>query len=225
MKEYLKRQKDIFSTAENNKLSNLTVMIAGTGGLGTHQAQQLQRIGINKIYLYDNDKVELSNLNRQIFYGRKDIGNYKVQVAKNHLDNFDLDTKIVKKNEKINKNISLPSDLDIIFDALDNFETRFILEKLALKNKIPLIHGGVNSWYGQIAVILAQEKFRLKNIFNTANNDNSTPNVLSPVVSVVASLQVIEGLKVYLKREDVLKNQLILIDLLTLEIDKIKIVK
>ena len=90
MKDYLKRQFDIFNQKENEKLEKLNVMIAGAGGLGTHQAQQLLRMGINKIYLYDNDVVEMSNLNRQLFYGKDDIGKNKVDIAKKHLDRFGL---------------------------------------------------------------------------------------------------------------------------------------
>ena len=223
MKDYLKRQFDIFTQKENEKLEKLNVMIAGAGGLGTHQAQQLIRMGINKIYLYDNDEVELTNLNRQIFYGKDDIGKNKVNIAKKHLATFGLETEIVAVHETIDENIQIPDDVHLIFDALDNFKTRFILEDLAIETNIPFIHGGIESWYGQIAVIIPGQTFRLKDVFSGANNDNRTPSIISPAVSIIASIQVLEGIKVYLDKENYLKNKLLLVDLNSCTVEKVNI--
>ena len=95
MKDYLKRQEKLFTKAQQQRLEKLNVMIAGTGGLGTNQSLQLQRIGVNKLYLYDYDQVEISNLNRQLCYGKKDIGRLKVEAAAEFLNQFDLETEIV----------------------------------------------------------------------------------------------------------------------------------
>jgi len=92
MRDYLKRQQKLFSKKQQQKLENLKIMIAGTGGLGTNQALQLQRIGVAKIYLYDYDRVEISNLNRQLCYGKKDLGRPKAEVAAEFLKQFDLET-------------------------------------------------------------------------------------------------------------------------------------
>jgi len=223
MKDYLKRQFDIFTQKENEKLEKLNVMIAGAGGLGTHQAQQLIRMGINKIYLYDNDEVELTNLNRQIFYGRSDIGKNKVNIAKKHLATFGLETEIVAVHETIDENIQIPDDVHLIFDALDNFKTRFILEDLAIETNIPFIHGGIENWYGQIAVIIPGQTVRLKDVFSGVYNDNRTPSIISPAVSIIASIQVLEGLKVYLNKENYLKNKLLLVDLNSCTVEKVNI--
>ncbi|MCF8001693.1 MAG: HesA/MoeB/ThiF family protein [Halanaerobiales bacterium] len=223
MKEYLKRQKELFTKKENKRISNLNVMIGGVGGLGTHQAQQLQRIGVNKIYLYDYDKIEESNLNRQVFYGRKHIGDYKVNIAKKYLQNFNLDTELITSKEKINSDLKIPDDVQLVFDGLDNFESRYILEDLAIEKGIPFVHGGTSSWYGQVVVIVPGETLRLKDIFKGVEDRENTPSVFSPVVSTVASLQVIEGLKAYLKKEEFLNNKLLLIDLMSYEIEKVNI--
>ncbi len=223
MKEYLKRQKELFTAQEHNSLKDLNVMIGGVGGLGTHQAQQLQRIGVNKIYLYDYDKIEKSNLNRQVFYGRKDLGEYKVEIAKNHLQDFNLDTELITCNKKIKPDLNIPEDVHLVFDGLDNFKSRYILEDLAIEKEIPFVHGGTNSWYGQVVVIIPGETLRLKDIFEGVEDSENTPSVFSPVVSSVASLQVIEGLKAYLRKNDFLANELLLIDLMSYEIEKVNI--
>lgn len=220
----LKRQNPLFNNKEQSKLKNMVALIAGAGGLGTNQAQQLQRIGIKKIYLYDYDIIAESNLNRQLFYGKDNIGETKVKIAKNHLDNFQLRTKIKTFNKKIKADLPIPEDVNIIFDALDNFSARFILEKIAFKNDLPLIHAGVESWYGQITSIIPGKSITLKEIFAGADNkENSSPPVFSPVVTTIASLQVIEGVKVYLKRDDILLNKLLVIDLKNNTIDTVKL--
>jgi len=95
MKDYLKRQEKLFSKAQRKRIEELNILIAGTGGLGTNQALQLQRIGVNKLYLYDYDRVEISNLNRQLCYGKKDLGRLKVEAAAEFLNDFDLETEII----------------------------------------------------------------------------------------------------------------------------------
>lgn len=220
----LQRQNPLFNKKEQEKLKDMVVLIAGAGGLGTNQAQQLQRIGIKKIYLYDYDQIAESNLNRQLFYGKNDIGKSKVKKAKKHLESFGLNTKIEIFNKKIDENLEIPDDIDLIFDALDNFSSRFLLEKIAEKNNLPLIHAGVQSWYGQITAIIPGKTVSLKEIFGEIEKeDNESPPVFSPVVSIVASMQVIEGIKVYLKHDDVLLNKLLVIDLKQNTIDTVKL--
>lgn len=223
MLDFIERQIDMFSKEELKKITNLNVLIAGAGGLGTNQAQQLQRIGINKIYAYDFDTIDLSNLNRQIFYGKNDIGKNKVDVFKERLDNFNLETKIEIKNIKISEETTLPSDIDLVFDALDNIKTRFILEKLSLDKKVPLIHGGVTGWFGQILAITPESNVRLNDIFQGDKDSDNPPPVFSPVVTTVAAFQVIEGLKLIIDHEDKLEDELLLIDMVEGKIDKIAI--
>ena len=165
MKDYLKRQQKLFTKKQQKQLEGLKVMVAGTGGLGTNQALQLQRVGVNKIYLYDYDQVEITNLNRQLCYGRQDIGRPKVEAAEEFLKRFDLETEIISRNEKITLQTEVPEDIDIIFDGMDNFESRFILDQLALENDLPFIHAGIEEFFAQIMLVLPQSKLRLKDVF------------------------------------------------------------
>ena len=189
----------------------MVVMIVGVGGLGTHQAQELQRIGVKKIYLVDFDLISPGNLNRQIFYGRKDLKGYKVEVAKKYLDQFELGTEIIAHNQQLNPQMEIPLDVNIIFDALDTFEARLILETLAEQYQLPLIHGGLYAWYGQITSIIPGRTKKLSTIFPATEEQEQIP-AFSPLVALVASLQVIEGVKVYLHDEQILANRLLLID-------------
>ena len=220
MRDYLKRQQKLFSEKQQQLLEELKVMIAGTGGLGTNQALQLQRIGIDKIYLYDYDRVEISNLNRQLCYGIKDLGRPKVEAAAEFLREFDLETEIIAKNEKITLETEIPSDIDIIFDGMDNFKSRFILDQLALENELPFIHAGIEEFFAQIMLVLPESKLRLEDVF-AGSEKKEIPAVFSPAVTVTASIQVLEALKYLLDFDDHLKNQLLYIDLLNNQIEKI----
>jgi len=222
MKNYLERQRELFDKDQRQKLSQLNVMIAGAGGLGTNQAIQLQRIGINKIYLYDYDKVELSNLNRQLCYGKNDIGRFKVEAAADFLAEFELDTKIIIKKEKISLLTEVPSDIDIIFDGLDNFETRFIVDQLAKNYNIPFIHAGIEEFFAQIMLILPDSRQRLKDVFESGAKE-VIPTVFSPAVTITASLQIIEALKYLLDFDDYLENQMLYFDFLNRESELIEL--
>lgn len=220
MRDYLKRQKKLFTDKQEQRLEELKIMIAGTGGLGTNQALQLQRIGVKKIYLYDYDRVEISNLNRQLCYGRKDIGRPKVEAAAEFLKQFDLETEITAVNEKISEDTKIPEDADIIFDGMDNFESRFILDQLALENELPFIHAGIEEFFAQIMLVLPESKQRLKDVF-AGSAKTETPAVFSPAVTAAASIQVLEALKYLLNFDNYLKDQLLHIDLLSSQMEKI----
>jgi len=220
MKDYLKRQQKLFTKKQQKQLEGLKVMVAGTGGLGTNQALQLQRVGVNKIYLYDYDQVEITNLNRQLCYGRQDIGRPKVEAAEEFLKRFDLETEIISRNEKITLQTEVPEDIDIIFDGMDNFESRFILDQLALENDLPFIHAGIEEFFAQIMLVLPQSKLRLKDVF-AGSEKKETPAVFSPAVTVTASIQVLEAIKYLLQFDDYLKEQLLHIDLLSNQFEKI----
>ncbi len=213
------RQDMIFSKEENKKIHNTVALIAGTGGLGTHQAQELQRLGVKKLYLVDNDIIEESNLNRQIFYGYNDIGQKKLKIAQKMMNSFNLNTEIIVLNQKIDKDFLIPPDVDLVFDGLDNFKTRYVLEDLINEQNIPLIHGGIHSWYGQITIIIPGRTMKLSDIFGTESDSPEKIPAISPAVAIVASFQVIEGIKYILNRDDILLNKLLIIDLNDYTID------
>ncbi|MBM7557676.1 HesA/MoeB/ThiF family protein [Halanaerobacter jeridensis] len=221
--DFLERQKPMFTKQELDIISNSTVLIAGVGGLGTHQALELQRVGVNKIYLIDSDKIEMSNLNRQVLYGQEDIGKFKAPTAKESLDKFALGTEVTAIIEEISAETEIPEDVDLVLDALDNFASRYQLESLAAEYNLPLIHGGIDSWYGQVTTIVPDETPSLQEIVGGKKEDNEVIPAFSPVVSVIASLQVIEGLKIILGRENNLKNKLLLIDLNDYSINEIEL--
>ncbi|MAH90093.1 MAG: molybdopterin biosynthesis protein [Candidatus Pelagibacter sp.] len=155
-KEYQRFSKQIilkkFGVIGQKKLKSSKVLVLGMGGLGCPLSIYLASLGVGTIGIVDNDKVELSNLNRQIIYNVKDIGKYKVNVAKNKIKL--INKKIVIKSYKIrvNKNNieKLIKNFDIICDGTDNFETRLLVNDHTLKQKKVLISAAVSGFDGHI---------------------------------------------------------------------------
>lgn len=221
--DFFQRQRAMFTPQEQDQIEDLVVLIAGAGGLGSHQALELQRCGVKKIYLIDDDQVEGSNLNRQVLYGKGDIGRSKVRQAKQQLSSYQLGTEIIAQQKRVTEELQVPAEVDVIFDALDNFPSRCNLETVANKYQLPLIHAGVNSWYGQVTTIIPGETYSLEEIIGEPELGKGKLPVLSPVVSILASLQVIEGLKVGIGRDNILTNKLLLVDLADYSLERIEL--
>ena len=155
-KEYQKFSKQIilkkFGIVGQKKIKNSKVLVLGMGGLGCPLSIYLASLGVGKIGIVDNDKVELSNLNRQIIYNVKDIGKYKVDVAKNKIKLINKNTIVKSFKIRINKqNIEkLIKNFDIICDGTDNFKTRLLVNDHTLKQKKILISAAVSGFDGHI---------------------------------------------------------------------------
>lgn len=210
---FFDRQKPMFTSDEMERIRQLVVFVAGAGGLGSHQSVELQRIGVRKIYLTDPDRIDPTNLNRQVLYGAGDLGKLKAPLAKDRLDDYGLGTEIVAWTERIEDETILPDDVQLVLCALDNFESRFALEKAAMHRGVPLVHGGVQALYGQITTIIPGKTPALKEIVGEAFPVANPRPAFSPVVSIIASLQVVEGVKVVLDRNGTLVNRLLILDL------------
>ena len=140
-KEYQKFSKQIIlkkiGVIGQQKLKSAKVLLLGMGGLGCPLSIYLASLGIGTIGIVDDDKVELSNLNRQIIYNINDIGKYKVDVAKKKIKL--INKKIIIKSYKIRVNKTnidrLIKNFDIVCDGTDNFKTRLLVNDHALKQK------------------------------------------------------------------------------------------
>ena len=189
-----------------------SVLVAGLGGLGSTTSQLLVRLGFKKLIIVDPKEVDELDLNRQILYDKKDLGRKKVEVAKEKLERIS-DVEIVALDKKIDENFELPK-VDVVVDCLDNFSSRFVLEKKAFEKGIPLVHGGVKGYGGQVTVIYPHKTKTLSEIFGDLEDDPTPPQVFPPTVVLVASIQASEAVKVICGDEDgSLMNRLLVVDL------------
>ena len=188
--------------AGQERLLASTVLIVGAGGLGCPAALYLAGSGVGRIRVADDDAVELSNLQRQIGHGERDIGVNKAQSLADAVAAFNHEVAFEAINCRLDDKTLLPllEGCDLVLDCSDNFATRFMLNRLCVKNAIPLVSGAAIRAEGQLAVFDARDKnspcYRcLYSDDNDMTERCSDSGVLSPVVGVIGSWQAVEAVK------------------------------
>ncbi|MEW5250671.1 molybdopterin-synthase adenylyltransferase MoeB [Microbulbifer discodermiae] len=136
------------------KLKDSRVLIVGAGGLGSPVALYLAAAGIGTLAMIDDDKVELSNLQRQVMYTEDDLDSSKVQASKHRLQGMNADIEVVAIEKRLNSdNVEeIFHGYDVIIDGTDNFNTRYLIADACTKLKIPNIHGSVYRFEGLVSV-------------------------------------------------------------------------
>ena len=197
-------------------LTEKNALVVGLGGLGSPVSLYLAASGVNLV-IADFDKVELSNLQRQILYTEKHIGKLKTTGAQKTLSllNSQINIKKIGKQEIYN-NIKTT---DIVLDCSDNFATKFTLNRYCSEFGKPLISGAAMRFYGQIFCNNWSESSACYHCLFSEDAIEDTENcadcgVFSPLLGVVGSLQASFALKILLKKHDDLINKLFTIDLL-----------
>ena len=198
---------------DQKKISNTNVMVGGCGALGTFTALQLTFLGVRKIVLVDMDKVEESNLNRQMFY-EDEIGKMKADALVSKLKKINSKVKIEVYNSPIERlEKECFNNIQFVFDCLDNIETREYLEEFCWKNKIVFIHSACSDVIGEVQLVVPNKTPRMKkyDAKMKQKEDKKSCKDFDPAICttnmVVASLQVDKFLD-YLIRGD-LKNPFI----------------
>ncbi len=212
------------------KISSSKAFIVGAGGLGCPVADLLCRAGVGELGIIDYDKVSLSNLNRQTLFNTADVDKYKVEILKQKLKKINPEIKINIYKKKIDeKNINnLIFKYQIIIDATDNFETKFLLNKKCIELKKKLVVGAISKFDGHIFKFDFKEKNSacLRCFYQEKPSDEilncDQEGILGTSASIVGSLQANEVLKTILDSKNVLNNSILILDTLNL---KMRIVK
>ncbi|MDB2353564.1 HesA/MoeB/ThiF family protein [Candidatus Pelagibacter bacterium] len=212
-----------------NKIKKSKVLIIGMGGLGCPLLAYLASAGIHNIGIVDHDKIELSNLNRQILFNTADLGKNKVIQAKSKINKIYKKIKIKTFNQKVSiSNINkISKDYDIICDGTDNFNTRYIINDHCKKNKKILISAAISGFDGQLFKFNFKKKGPCFRCFMPEKpiqeNNCETEGIFSPVVGILGSLQANEVLKTILELKDDLDNNFLIFNSLKMTLRKIKI--
>lgn len=212
----LSRNSDALTAAQQQILTSSHIAVIGCGGLGGYVIEELARIGIGWLTIYDPDTFSPSNCNRQINALNSTQGKNKAEVAAQRV--LDMGTGCISKAIPFDYRDHLPkkeNNIGVVIDCLDSIETRFHLSDLCNTLAIPLVHGAVTSWYGQLGVQLPG--FNLAAAIFPAKKDQSSdqkpPSVLSFTVATIASLQACEAVKLLLGIPSPLHNNWAQIDL------------
>lgn len=176
-----------FSLRKLSILGEKKVLLIGVGGVGQYVATSLITNGIKYLTIVDFDKVELSNLNRQILLKEEDVGKLKTDVVLAELIKKNSEIEICARNMKVTAENaeSMVEKIDLIIDAVDNWPTKLVLGDVAKKHNIPLLHIGVDGNRGQYC--LFKEK-SLSDVFDNSIKKEPRDGVMGPMVGTVASL-------------------------------------
>ncbi|MEM2123805.1 MAG: HesA/MoeB/ThiF family protein [Methanolinea sp.] len=191
------RQIPLIGEDGQEKIRGTAVLIAGAGGLGTVCALMCAYAGFGKIRLVDSDVVERHNLNRQVLYTAADRGLPKVEAAARRLREISPFVSVEPVRTRVEEGTigSLVRGIDIVVDAMDNYDARYILDDAAFENGIPLVHGAVNGFYGQVSSILPGTSPCLHCIVPHPPPREEVP-VIGVTVGAIGSIQVTEAIKI-----------------------------
>lgn len=193
-------------------LSDFTCGIIGIGGLGCNIAIHLTGAGIGKLIICDYDKVSAGNLNRQFLYGPDDIGKSKAACAKKRLCTYSPDTEISAIEEKIADG-NIPEELkncDMIFLAVDNKKARKTAALFCEDNKIPLMLGGIDGFYGK-AYLYLPDATPTPAKAGMLDGKRAERNI-SAAAGIIGSLQAALGIQYLLTKDKSLGGKLTVFD-------------
>jgi adenylyltransferase/sulfurtransferase len=195
------------------KLKRAKVFIAGAGGLGSPVSIYLTAAGVGHIRLVDHDKVDLTNLNRQIAHWTADVGRKKVESAQEKLQKLNPNVTVEALSVTISEeNASeLVAGCDLIVDAMDNLPTRYLLNKKAIEHEVPFFHGAVNGFEGRAMTVIPGRTACLRCLYRGPVPESKFP-VIGVAPAVIASIQATEVIKYLVGIGDLLANRLLAYD-------------
>jgi len=225
--------KDIGILGQKKILSS-KVLVIGAGGLGCPVLEFLARAGVGNIGVIDNDIVSLSNLHRQSLYETPNIGKSKVTIIKKKIKLINPSTKVKTYNFRLN-NINFKkiiNNYDYLVDGSDNFKTKFLLNDICLKYKKFLVTGAISKFDGHIFTFDFKDKkipclrcfFQESKISDEFLNCESE-GILGSLAGIVGTIQANEVLKQILNIGKNLNGLILILDLLNLNIRKVKVKK
>ncbi len=221
------RNRQTISTTQQFTLFHSTVAVIGCGGLGGYIIEELARLGVGNIKAIDPDVFEEHNLNRQILSTISVLGKPKADVAQARVNDINPAVNVIPIKDAFSKanGAELLHDANVVVDALDNIPVRIELAETCEMLKIPLVHGTIGGWYGQITTQLPGDK-TIQKIYGRHSKATGVEKVLgnpSFTPAIIASLEVAETCKILLNQGTTLRKRVLFINLLDMEIEDIKI--
>ena len=209
------RNMEMLTLEENISLRSKKIAVIGCGGLGGYIIEMLARLGVGTLAVADGDVFEESNLNRQLISDTGVIGKNKALQAKIRISTINPDTDVIAYDRNLTSENAreILSGCDIAMDALDGVESRLVLQQACEEAGIPMVHGAISGWYGQVSTIFPGERtlsiiysgFENRNTDNRLGNPSFTP-------ALTASLQVSEALKIMISRGSLLRGRIMFIN-------------
>ncbi len=214
-----------FGESAQRRLQKARVLIAGMGGLGCPAAQYLVSSGVGQLTLVDDDVITERNLHRQILYSQKDIGLSKVTVAAGVLKQQNPAVAITAHQERIRAAnvMEVITGFDLVIDATDNFETRYVLNDACVLLGIPLVYGAIYRFEGQVSIWNVKREdntytCNYRDVFPDADQatipDCAEGGVIPTLAGVVGCMQANEAIKYLTGHTGILANKLWILNVL-----------
>ncbi len=211
-----------WTEAGQQKLKESKVLVAGAGGLGSAVLTYLTSAGVGELRIIDCDRVDLSNLNRQILHGDSDIGKRKIDSARERLQGLNQDIRIDAIGDTITEDnvFDLVADYPIV-DAMDNLQARFLLNKVAAARALPLFHGAVHGFEGRVTTMLPGETACIRCLYRQVLPGTVPVPGVTP--GIIGCIQATEVIKHILGIGKLLTNRLLTYDGLSLTFNEFKL--
>ncbi|MGC9554511.1 MAG: HesA/MoeB/ThiF family protein [Thermoplasmatota archaeon] len=195
------------------ELKKSSLAVVGAGGLGSAVGLYCAAAGVGRLVVIDADRVELSNLNRQVLYGEEDLGQEKALRAQRRLAalNRDIEVEGVVTEVTADNAASLLQDVDVVVDCLDNFAGRYVLNQACLALNVPLVHGACTEMQGQVMTIIPHQTACLRCVFPRPPPSRPSP-ILGCVAGTVGTLQATEAIKLLAGIQPGLAGKLLVYD-------------
>ncbi|WP_415720548.1 molybdopterin-synthase adenylyltransferase MoeB [Photobacterium ganghwense] len=212
-------------------LKSASALVLGAGGLGCASTQYLAAAGIGALTLIDDDKVEISNLQRQVLHNDNTVGMLKVESAKQALQTINPNVSVSTIAARLDDNTlhDLIAKHDIVLDCSDNVETRNQLNRLCHQLKTPLVSGAAIRMEGQISVYTYQANEPcyqcLSALFGQQALTCVEAGIMSPVVGIVGAVQAMETIKVIADMGQPLSGKILMLDAMTMSWREMKLSK
>lgn len=206
------------------KLKKAKVLVIGAGGLGCPILQYLTAAGVGTIGIIDHDKIEQSNLQRQVLYSHDDIGDFKAEVAANKLSDLNPYVNFEIYLQRLNNEIAVDLFLkyDVIVDGSDNFPTRYLVNDAAILTNKPVVFGSIFKFEGQVSVFNYNNGPSYRCLYPNPPKSEDVPNcseigVLGVLPGIIGSLQANEVLKLVLGIGEILSGKLLTYNALNMQ--------
>jgi molybdopterin/thiamine biosynthesis adenylyltransferase/rhodanese-related sulfurtransferase len=213
------------------KLLDAKVLLIGAGGLGSPASLYLAAAGVGRLGIVDADVVDESNLQRQIVHSTERLGEAKVESAKRTIEALNPDVQVIPYKERLtSENVEriLADGWDVIVDGADNFPTRYLVNDASVWHGIPVVHGSIYRFEGQVTVFNPGAGPCYRCLFPVPPPPELAPScaeggVLGVLPGVIGSLQANEALKLALGIGEPLVGRLLLFDALAAEFSEVKL--
>jgi len=206
-----------FGHKSQDLLLKSSVLVVGAGGLGIPALQYLNAMGIGTLGIVEGDKVEITNLQRQVIYYEKDIGKGKLEVVLEQLKAQNSGTILIGHDTFLTRDnaLTILADYDVIVDATDNFPTRYLINDACVILDKPFVYGALHGFEAQLSVFNYQQGPTYRCLFPVMPSNDEIPDcningVLGVIPGIVGSLQALEVVKILTRKDRVLSGLLLI---------------